>query len=62
MLMEAVDTLWLLAALNALGEPLAAMKACERLCNELIADLTGVKIESRPEEGMKNLSCTYVSE
>jgi hypothetical protein len=35
----------LIACLYAFREPLAASKSCERMCNEIIADLTGLKIE-----------------
>jgi len=45
----------LLAFLNALKEPLAASKSCERMCNEIIADLTGLDIESKTEEGLRQL-------
>ena len=36
---------------NAFKEPLAASKSCDRICNELVADLTGISIEDRAEEG-----------
>lgn len=45
----------LLAFLAAFEEPLAASKSCERLCNELIADLTGLDINQKPEEGLSQL-------
>jgi hypothetical protein len=45
----------LLAFLNALKEPLAASKSCERMCNEIIADLTGLDIESKTEEALRKL-------
>lgn len=45
----------ILACLNAFKEPLAASKSCERLCNELIADLTGLNIEQKSEEGLRQL-------
>jgi hypothetical protein len=41
----------LLGFMNAYKEPLAASKSCERMCNELVADLTGLKIDAKPEEG-----------
>ncbi|KAJ4992972.1 hypothetical protein SVAN01_01676 [Stagonosporopsis vannaccii] len=47
--------LTLLAFLAAFEEPLAASRSCERLCNELIADLTGLDIEQKPQEGLKQL-------
>ncbi|KAF2625661.1 hypothetical protein BU25DRAFT_412319 [Macroventuria anomochaeta] len=45
----------LLAYLTAFEEPLAASKACERMCNELIADLTGLDIDQKPQEGLSQL-------
>ncbi|KAL6711685.1 hypothetical protein ACN47E_004619 [Coniothyrium glycines] len=45
----------LLGFLNAFKEPLAASKACERMCNELVADLTGLDIETKTEEGLRQL-------
>lgn len=41
--------------LNAFREPLAASKSCERMCNEIVADLTGLNIEMKPEEGLRQL-------
>ena len=35
----------ILALVNAFGEPLSESKACERMCNEIVADLTGLEIE-----------------
>jgi hypothetical protein len=45
----------ILAHLNAFKEPLAASKSCERMCNELIADLTGLDIEQKYDEGLRQL-------
>ncbi|KAF1939847.1 hypothetical protein EJ02DRAFT_380896 [Clathrospora elynae] len=45
----------LLGCLNAFAEPLAASKACERLCNEIIADLTGLTITQKSEEALRQL-------
>ncbi|KAJ4399573.1 hypothetical protein N0V91_009317, partial [Didymella pomorum] len=45
----------LLAHLAAFEEPLAASKFCERMCNEIIADLTGLDIDSKPQEGLSQL-------
>jgi hypothetical protein len=45
----------LLAHLNAFKEPLSASKSCERMCNELIADLTGLDIEQKTTEGLQQL-------
>ncbi|KAH7064472.1 hypothetical protein BKA63DRAFT_174041 [Paraphoma chrysanthemicola] len=45
----------ILAYLTAFKEPLAATKSCERMCNELIADLTGLDIDQKPEEGLRQL-------
>jgi hypothetical protein len=45
----------LLGFLNAFKEPLAASKACERMCNEIIADLTGLDIHTKAEEGLRQL-------
>jgi hypothetical protein len=45
----------LLAFLNAFQEPLAATKSCERMCNELIADLTGLSIEEKADDGLRQL-------
>ncbi|KAF1963832.1 hypothetical protein CC80DRAFT_398192 [Byssothecium circinans] len=45
----------LLFVLNAFKEPLAASKSCERMCNELVADLTGLDLEKTPEEGLQQL-------
>ncbi|KAF2023630.1 RING zinc finger protein-like protein [Setomelanomma holmii] len=42
-----------LAYLNAFKEPLAATKSCERMCNELVADLTGLDIDRKPEDGLQ---------
>ncbi|KAF2640158.1 RING zinc finger protein-like protein [Massarina eburnea CBS 473.64] len=41
--------------LNAFKEPLAASKSCERMCNEIVADLTGLDLENKPEEGLRQL-------
>ncbi|KAF2195646.1 hypothetical protein K469DRAFT_616389 [Zopfia rhizophila CBS 207.26] len=48
-------TFSLLGFLNAFKEPLAASKSCERMCNELVADLTGLDIEGKVEEGLRQL-------
>jgi hypothetical protein len=45
----------LLAHLNAFKEPLSASKSCERMCNELIADLTGLNVEEKSGEGLNQL-------
>lgn len=45
----------LLACLAAFEEPLAASKSCERLCNELVADLTGLDVDSKPAEALSQL-------
>ncbi|KAH5107178.1 E3 ubiquitin protein ligase listerin [Parastagonospora nodorum] len=45
----------ILAYLSAFKEPLAAAKACERMCNELIADLTGVDIAQKSDEALRQL-------
>ncbi|KAH7118758.1 RING zinc finger protein-like protein [Dendryphion nanum] len=45
----------LLAFLNAFKKPLAATGSCERLCNELIADLTGIDIKVNSAEGLRQL-------
>jgi hypothetical protein len=45
----------LLAYLNAFKEPLTASKSCERMCNEYIADLTGLDIDQKPKEGLTQL-------
>lgn len=45
----------LLGFLNAFKEPLAASKACERMCNEIVADLTGLDITTKSEEGLRQL-------
>ncbi|KAF2821605.1 RING zinc finger protein-like protein [Ophiobolus disseminans] len=39
----------LLGFLNALADPLTASKSCERMCNEIIADLTGL---DKPNDGL----------
>ena len=46
-----VDSFRLIGFLNAFKEPLAASRSCERMCNELVADLTGLDIEAKPQEG-----------
>lgn len=45
----------LLSLLNAFKEPLSASKSCERICNELVADLTGLDIEQKPADGLRQL-------
>ncbi|KAF2011902.1 hypothetical protein BU24DRAFT_495013 [Aaosphaeria arxii CBS 175.79] len=45
----------LVGFLNAFKEPLTASKACERMCNELVADLTGLQIDAKPQEGLRQL-------
>lgn len=45
----------LLAYLTAFEEPLAASQSCERMCNEIIADLTGLDIDQKPQEGLSQL-------
>ncbi|KAF1925875.1 uncharacterized protein M421DRAFT_7637 [Didymella exigua CBS 183.55] len=49
------QTIPLLAYLTAFDEPLAASKSCERMCNEIIADLTGLDIDLKPQEGLSQL-------
>ncbi|ORY15960.1 RING zinc finger protein-like protein [Clohesyomyces aquaticus] len=58
------DVFALLSFLNAFKEPLAWTKSCERMCNELVADLTGLDIEQKAEEGLQKLILlnTIVSE
>ncbi|KAL5117422.1 hypothetical protein ACEQ8H_004738 [Pleosporales sp. CAS-2024a] len=43
------------AYLHAFKEPLAASKACERMCNELVADLTGLPVETMYDEALRQL-------
>ncbi|KAF2997626.1 hypothetical protein E8E13_004402 [Curvularia kusanoi] len=45
----------LLAYLAAFDEQLAASRSCERMCNEIIADLTGLDIDEKPQEGLSQL-------
>tara|TARA_R110002003_G_scaffold391_15_gene19527 strand:- start:14357 stop:17701 length:3345 start_codon:yes stop_codon:yes gene_type:complete len=45
----------ILTYLNAFKEPLATTKSCERMCNELVADLTGLDIDQKPEDGLRQL-------
>jgi hypothetical protein len=45
-----------LGLLYAFKEPLSASKACERMCNEFIADLTGLNIEQKPTEALQQLT------
>ncbi|KAJ4303712.1 hypothetical protein N0V90_002613 [Kalmusia sp. IMI 367209] len=45
----------LLGFINSFKEPFAASKSCERMCNELIADLTGLNLEEKPERGLEQL-------
>ncbi|KAH8726392.1 hypothetical protein GQ44DRAFT_650670 [Phaeosphaeriaceae sp. PMI808] len=47
------STMSILAYLNAFKEPLGASKSCERMCNELIADLTGMNIEQKSADGLR---------
>lgn len=53
----------LLGFLNAFKEPLAASKSCERMCNELVANITGLSIEQNSEDGQSfirlSLSAQY---
>lgn len=44
-----------LGFLHAFQEPLAASNSCERMCNEIIADLTGLDIQQKPTEGLRQL-------
>jgi hypothetical protein len=46
-----LDTFPLFGLLNSFKEQFAASKSCERMCNELVADLTGLDIEQKPDEG-----------
>jgi E3 ubiquitin-protein ligase listerin len=41
----------LVGVLKAFQEPLAAAKSCERMCNEMIANITGLDLEKKPDEG-----------
>lgn len=45
----------IVAFTNAFKEPLSASKSCERMCNEIIADLTGLDIEQKETEGLRQL-------
>ncbi|KAH7371542.1 RING zinc finger protein-like protein [Pyrenochaeta sp. MPI-SDFR-AT-0127] len=54
-LRKAKDVFPLFGFLNAFKEPLAASKACERMCNEIIADLTGLDISQKSREGLLQL-------
>ncbi|KAL5374934.1 hypothetical protein PMIN06_008724 [Paraphaeosphaeria minitans] len=45
----------LIGLLNSFKEQFAASKSCERMCNELVADLTGLDIEQKPDEGIQQL-------
>ncbi|KAI4714059.1 hypothetical protein J4E89_001509 [Alternaria sp. Ai002NY15] len=49
------NALQLLALLNAFKEPLSYAKACERMCNEVIADLTGIDALQRSQEALQQL-------
>ncbi|KAF2789223.1 hypothetical protein K505DRAFT_328385 [Melanomma pulvis-pyrius CBS 109.77] len=49
------DLLRLVGFLNAFKEPLSASQSCERMCNELVADLTGLDIETKAEDGLEQL-------
>jgi hypothetical protein len=44
-----------LGLLNAFREPLSTSKSCERMCNEIIADLTGLNIEQKSSEALQQL-------
>ncbi|KAF2272230.1 RING zinc finger protein-like protein [Westerdykella ornata] len=48
-------TLALLGFLHAFGEQLVASRASERLCNELVADLTGLNVQVKADEGLRQL-------
>ncbi|KAF2115322.1 RING zinc finger protein-like protein [Lophiotrema nucula] len=45
----------LLGYMTTFKESLAATKSCERMCNELVAELTGLNIESKPGEALQQL-------
>ncbi|KAF1995011.1 hypothetical protein P154DRAFT_446367 [Amniculicola lignicola CBS 123094] len=45
----------LVGFLNAFKDPLAASKSCERFCSELVADLTGLEIDNKLEEALRQL-------
>lgn len=45
------DTLATIAFLTGLSIPLSKTKYFARLCNELVADLTGLNITAKPDEG-----------
>ena len=52
-LADSLGILGLLGFLHIFRAPLAASKCCERLCNETVADLTGLDISTSPESGMQ---------
>ncbi|KAF1835661.1 hypothetical protein BDW02DRAFT_280086 [Decorospora gaudefroyi] len=45
----------ILGILNGFREPLAASKTCERMCNEIIADLTGLDIQQKSSEALQQI-------
>jgi hypothetical protein len=49
------NILVLISFLNAFREPLAASKSCERMCNELVADLTYSNIEQTQEKSFQQV-------
>jgi hypothetical protein len=49
------NVIQILGLLNAFREPLAASKACERMCNEIIADLTGLDVQQKSTEALQQL-------
>ena len=49
------NILQLLAFLNAFREPLSYAKACERMCNEIVADLTGLDVQHKSQEALQQL-------
>lgn len=50
-----IDIIILISFLNAFREPLAASKSCERMCNELVADLTYTNIEQKQNKAFQQL-------
>jgi hypothetical protein len=49
------NVLQLLALLSAFKEPLSYAKSCERMCNEIIANLTGLDVQQKSQEALQQL-------
>lgn len=49
--MIVLEILPLIGLLHSFKDQFAASKSCERMCNELVADLTGLDIEQKLDEG-----------